>query len=78
MDVEGMESQLLADLDYSPIQEIILEWHFTLIPDPDWLKLTYALYRLQHQGFEILRAPKDLKKPTKRWTAIIWAKRLQP
>lgn len=75
MDCEGMENSLLHVLDLNPIEEIILEWHFTLIPDPDWTLLRTRLYQLTKAGFEIRRAPVDLAKPTKRWTAIIWAKR---
>jgi FkbM family methyltransferase len=75
MDCEGMEAELLAVMDYKPIEEMIFEWHFTLIPDPDWTGLHKAIDRLKAEGFRILRAPQDLAKPTKRWTAIIWAKR---
>lgn len=75
MDVEGLEFNLLSQLDFGTIEEIILEWHFTLIPDPTWEKLRLALEWFQQEGFRILRAPAELAKPTKRWTAIIWAKR---
>lgn len=76
MDCEGSEEEILAALDYRHIQELILEWHFTLIPDADWTKLRHALDRLKSAGFEILRCPKELSFPTKRWTAIIWARKL--
>lgn len=73
MDCEGSEAEILEDLLYEPIEEIILEWHFTLIPDHDWSKLRSALRRLEDNGFAILRAPTG--EVTKRWTAIIWAKK---
>jgi FkbM family methyltransferase len=75
IDCEGLEYELLKILDYDSIEEIILEWHFTLIPDTDWSKLREVLELLKSERFEILRAPADLTKPTKRWTAIVWAKR---
>lgn len=76
MDCEGMEDQLWKAIAYwSRIEEIILEWHFTLIPDPDWSRLRQMVERLKREGFVILRKPVDMAKPTKRWTAIIWAKR---
>lgn len=75
MDCEGSEYELLVALDYRPIQEIILEWHFTLIPDVDWVKLRAMIKRLEAEGLTIRRAPVDLENPTKRWTAIIWAVR---
>lgn len=75
MDCEGSEEEILEALDYAPIQEIILEWHFTLLPDPTWEKLRATLAGMRAAGFEILRAPVDLERPTKRWTAIIWARR---
>lgn len=75
MDCEGLEYDLLSQLQFDKIEEIILEWHFTLIPDPNWEKLRLALEWLQQEGFRILRSPANLAKPTKRWTAIIWAKR---
>ena len=75
MDCEGLELELLNTLFLRNIEEIVLEWHFTLIPDPDWVKLRYILDYLKAAGFEIIRAPKDLENPTKRWTAIIWTKR---
>jgi len=75
MDVEGSEVEILEALNYEPIQEIILEYHFTLIPDPDWSKLRLLLKRLEAEGFTIRRCPQDLTIPTKRWTAIVWASR---
>jgi len=75
MDVEGMEWELLFDVNFDPIEEIIYEHHFTLIPDPDWFRLRQVLGLLKTEGFEILRAPVDPAKPTKRWTCIVWAKR---
>lgn len=75
MDCEGSEREILANIDYAPIEEIIFEWHFTLIPDPDWTKLQAALWRLEENGFEILKQPKNMHLPTKRWTAIIWARK---
>lgn len=73
MDCEGSEEEILRALDTTNIQEIILEWHFTLIPDPDWVKMREAVNRLKEQGFQVLRAPEG--PVTKRWTAIIWARR---
>lgn len=75
MDCEGMEYSLLSTMSYTGILEIILEWHFTLIPDSDWTKLIEFLQKLRDEGFTILRGPRNLHEPTKRWTAIIWAKR---
>lgn len=73
MDCEGSEYEILRGLDATNIQEIILEWHFTLIPDSNWVKMREAVDRLKEQGFQILRAPEG--PVTKRWTAIIWARR---
>lgn len=73
MDVEGDEYRLLQELDFDPIEEIIFEYHFTLIPDPNWTKLYQILNLIEDAGFIILRKPKDLTTPTKRWTAIVWA-----
>lgn len=73
MDCEGSEEEIVRDLDFEPIEELIMEWHFTLIPDPDWTKLAWAITRLKEEGFTILRSP--LGEPTKRWTAIIWARK---
>jgi len=75
IDAEGSEEEILGALDYAPIQELIFEWHFTLIPDPTWSKLRFRLGRLEAEGFEVLKAPEDMSKVTKRWTAIIWARR---
>lgn len=75
MDCEGIESRLLAEMDFDAIEEMILEWHFTLIPDPQWLLLCDVLDRFTREGFDILRAPANPFAPTKRWTAIIWVKR---
>lgn len=73
MDCEGSEDELLGAMNFEPIQEIIFEWHFTLIPDPMWSIMNEALEVLRTNGFEILRAPAG--PPTKRWTAIIWARK---
>ena len=72
IDCEGSEYDILKNLDYGPIEEIILEWHFTLIPDPRWDKMWEALRRFRDEGFVILRAPENYSK---RWTAIIWVRR---
>ena len=71
LDCEGSEYEIMEAIDLDTIDEIIMEWHFTLIPDPTWRKMNEMLEKLRHTGFNLRRYP--VGPPTKRWTAIIWA-----
>lgn len=73
MDCEGSEWELIQNADFTNIDELILEWHFTLIPDPDWTKMEEARKILESYGFFMQRIPEG--PPTKRWTAIIWCRK---
>lgn len=73
MDIEGSEVEILENMDLSPIQEIIFEYHFSFTKDRPWDRYFKILRKLQDNGFTILRGPRTQSKT---WHSIVWAKRV--
>lgn len=72
LDVEGAEWEIFnndRDIDWSKIDNIIMEWHQQLLKDKDQSKFDWVVNYLQ-QHFPNVHAP----RPTlKSWTSIIFA-----
>ena len=72
-DCEGSEVEILEALDLSPIDEIIFEYHFSFIKDRPWERYFDIIEKLENEGFEILRGPRERSGT---WHSIVWARRL--
>lgn len=72
IDCEGTEAEILEALEFRPIQEIIFEYHFSLLKDNNWSRFYAIIHRLAEAGFVILKQP---GQKTKTWRTIVWAKK---
>lgn len=73
MDCEGSELGILRVLNYSGIEEIIFEYHFSFLKDEAWASYFEFLDDLKEEGFTILRG---VQHNSKTWHTIVWAKKL--
>lgn len=72
MDVEGSEAEILEALRLDGIDELVFEYHFSMLHDGDWSRYFPIIEKIRSAGFEILRGP---MRRTKAWHAIVWAVR---
>jgi len=72
-DCEGSEPEILEALDLTEIDEIIFEYHFSFIKDRPWERYFDIIEKLENEGFEILRGPRERSGT---WHSIVWARRL--
>ena len=73
MDCEGSEVGILENMDLTPIDEIIFEYHFSFIKDRPWTRYFNIIQRLEDNGMSILRG---IQEQSKTWHTIVWMKRL--
>lgn len=72
IDCEGTEAEILEAMDFSGIEEIIFEYHFSLLKDTEWTRFYEIIHRLAAAGFVILKQP---GQRTKTWRTIVWARK---
>jgi methyltransferase, FkbM family len=72
MDCEGTEAELLETMNFGPIEEIVFEYHFSLLKDYDWRRFTAIMKRLVDASFTVLKEPGQRSKT---WHTIVWARR---
>lgn len=72
MDIEGGEADILEQMSFAQITEIIFEYHFSMLKDTDWVRFYGIIAKLEETGFKILKQP---KQKSKAWHTIVWAKR---
>ena len=73
MDCEGTEAEILEAIDFSPIEELIFEYHFSFLHDESWERFYRILGFITDAGFILLKQPSGRSKT---WHTIVWAKRL--
>lgn len=74
LDVEGAEIEILEQNNFSEFNQIFFEYHY--LSDPDAVRITPILKRLEEQGFEFKLSHKI--KPPKfynEWTLLVWARK---
>lgn len=73
IDCEGTEGEILLALDLKPVEEIVFEYHFSMLKDTTWFQFYRILQRLELEGFTLLKKP---ARKSNTWHTIVWAKRL--
>jgi FkbM family methyltransferase len=73
MDCEGSEAEIIENMDLSPIEEMIFEYHFSFLHDDNWSRFRKIMDRLVSAGFQVKKQP---AKQSKTWHTIVWVKRL--
>jgi FkbM family methyltransferase len=73
IDCESCEAEILEAMNFEPIEEIVFEYHFSMLKDSDWSRFYAILKRLKDAGFSILKQPASRSKT---WHCIVWVKKL--
>lgn len=70
MDCEGSEAEILETMNFSPIKEIVFEYHFAFLGDHNWDRFYAILHRMSAAGFVFRKQP---AAQSKTWHTIVWA-----